>query len=288
MKMQKSVSVVPLLLLLCLCGLGVTKGLGVEVTEALDFTTENEVVKTPADGKTDGQTDYEPDLWAELKALRDMVVEQRVELTVTQSQLEDVKTQNSEMEFRLRTAEDQVKLLKAENQALEMRTLDVSSNYSQSQVELQKTELEELKRQNTERKVAFSVTLGVGGYYGGYYGPTSTTLVYKDILTNIGNHYNPTNGHFTAPVRGVYYFRIALFGIVERNSGIHCNLRTNGTVTLKAGLWEYIAKSQHHVANAASLLLEQGDVVDVQLGGTTIYDDSHKRNTFSGFLLFPV
>lgn len=95
-------------------------------------------------------------------------------------------------------------------------------------------------------------------------------------------------GHFTAPVRGVYYFRIALFGIVERNSGIHCNLRTNGNVTLKAGLWEYIAKSQHHVANAASLLLEQGDVVDVQLGGTTIYDDSHKRNTFSGFLLFPV
>uniref|UniRef100_A0A8C8FDX7 C1q domain-containing protein n=1 Tax=Oncorhynchus tshawytscha TaxID=74940 RepID=A0A8C8FDX7_ONCTS len=142
--------------------------------------------------------------------------------------------------------------------------------------------------QRAERKVAFSVTLGVGGYYGGYYGPTSTTLVYKDILTNIGNHYNPTNGHFTAPVRGVYYFRIALFGIVERNSGIHCNLRTNGTVTLKAGLWEYIAKSQHHVANAASLLLEQGDVVDVQLGGTTIYDDSHKRNTFSGFLLFPV
>ncbi|XP_071261017.1 complement C1q-like protein 2 isoform X3 [Salvelinus alpinus] len=255
MKMQKSVSVGPLLLLLCLSGVGVTKGQGVEVTEAVQFRMENEVVKTPADGKADGQTDSEPDLWAELRALRDMVVEQRVELAVTQSQLEDVKTQNAEMEFRLRTAENQVKLLKAENQ---------------------------------ERKVAFSVTLGVGGYYGGYYGPTSTTLVYKDILTNIGNHYNPTNGHFTAPVRGVYYFRIALFGIVERNSGIHCNLRTNGLVTLKAGLWEYTAKSQHHVANAASLLLEQGDVVDVQLGGTTIYDDSHKRNTFSGFLLFPV
>ncbi|XP_071261016.1 uncharacterized protein [Salvelinus alpinus] len=267
MKMQKSVSVGPLLLLLCLSGVGVTKGQGVEVTEAVQFRMENEVVKTPADGKADGQTDSEPDLWAELRALRDMVVEQRVELAVTQSQLEDVKTQNA---------------------ALELRTLDVSSNYSQSQVGLQKTELEELKRQNTERKVAFSVTLGVGGYYGGYYGPTSTTLVYKDILTNIGNHYNPTNGHFTAPVRGVYYFRIALFGIVERNSGIHCNLRTNGLVTLKAGLWEYTAKSQHHVANAASLLLEQGDVVDVQLGGTTIYDDSHKRNTFSGFLLFPV
>ena len=64
MKMQKSVSVVPLLLLLCLCGLGITKGQGVEVIEAVDFKMENEVVKTPADGKTDGQTDYEPDLWA--------------------------------------------------------------------------------------------------------------------------------------------------------------------------------------------------------------------------------
>ncbi|XP_064859482.1 CD5 antigen-like [Oncorhynchus nerka] len=92
MKMQKSVSVVPLLLLLCLCGLGVTKGQGVEVTKAVDFKTEFEV-KTPADGKADGQTD----LWAEL---RDMVVEQRVEKreAVTQSQLEDSKTQNSDLQ----------------------------------------------------------------------------------------------------------------------------------------------------------------------------------------------
>nr|XP_046192782.1 CD5 antigen-like [Oncorhynchus gorbuscha] len=91
MKMQKSVSVVPLLLLLCLSGVRVTKGQGVEVTKAksVDFKTEFEV-KTPADGKADGQTD----LWAEL---RDMVVEQRVEKreAVTQSQLEDSKTQNS-------------------------------------------------------------------------------------------------------------------------------------------------------------------------------------------------
>uniref|UniRef100_A0A674BFN6 Deleted in malignant brain tumors 1 protein-like n=1 Tax=Salmo trutta TaxID=8032 RepID=A0A674BFN6_SALTR len=105
MKMQKSVSVVPLLLLLCLSGVGVTKGQGVEVTKAkaVDFKTEFEV-KTPADGKTDGQTDSEPDLWAELRALRDMVVEHRVEQrvekreAVTQSQLEDVKTQNSDLQ----------------------------------------------------------------------------------------------------------------------------------------------------------------------------------------------
>uniref|UniRef100_A0A3P8ZWM9 C1q domain-containing protein n=1 Tax=Esox lucius TaxID=8010 RepID=A0A3P8ZWM9_ESOLU len=134
--------------------------------------------------------------------------------------------------------------------------------------------------------VAFSVALGINGYYGPF--ETSTTLVYKDIFTNTGEHYNPLNGVFTAPVRGVYYFRIALFGIVVPNSGIHCNLRRNGVITLKAGLWEYIVMSQHHVANAAALLLEKGDLVDVELGGTQIYDDSHKRNTFSGFLLFPV
>ncbi|XP_071002790.1 CD5 antigen-like isoform X4 [Oncorhynchus clarkii lewisi] len=94
MKMQKSVSGVPLLLLLCLSGVRVTKGQGVEVTKAksVDFKTEFEV-KTPADGKADGQTD----LWAEL---RDMVVEQRVEQreAVTQSQLEDSKTQNSDLQ----------------------------------------------------------------------------------------------------------------------------------------------------------------------------------------------
>ncbi|KAM9398589.1 scavenger receptor cysteine-rich type 1 protein M130-like [Salvelinus alpinus] len=98
MKMQKSVSVGPLLLLLCLSGVGVTKGQGVEVTEAVEFRMENEVVKTPADRKADGQTDSEPDLWAELRGLRDMVVEQRVGLAVTQSQLEDVKTQNADLQ----------------------------------------------------------------------------------------------------------------------------------------------------------------------------------------------
>ncbi|XP_071261006.1 CD5 antigen-like [Salvelinus alpinus] len=99
MKMQKSVSVVPLLLLLCLSGVGVTKGQGVEVTKAVDFKTEFEV-KTPADRKTDGQTDSEPDLWAELRALRDMGVAQRVEKreAVMQSQLEDVKTQKSDLQ----------------------------------------------------------------------------------------------------------------------------------------------------------------------------------------------
>ncbi|XP_055780256.1 scavenger receptor cysteine-rich type 1 protein M130-like [Salvelinus fontinalis] len=114
MKMQKSVSVVPLLLLLCLSGVGVTKGQGVEVTKAVDFKTEFEV-KTPADRKTDGQTDSEPDLWAELRALRDMGVAQRVEKreAVMQSQLEDVKTQKSDLQAqRVRpTAELSVRLV---------------------------------------------------------------------------------------------------------------------------------------------------------------------------------
>ncbi|KAL1023872.1 hypothetical protein UPYG_G00048250 [Umbra pygmaea] len=172
------------------------------------------------------------------------------ELSDSQTQLDEMKTKYSEMESRLKSTELQVEKLKAENE---------------------------------ERKVAFSVALGIGGYYSG-----DTILVYKDIFTNIGNHYNELNGVFTAPVNGVYYFRVALFGIVERNSGIHCNLRKNGIITLMAGLWEYIAISQHHVVNAASLLLEKGDRIDVQLQGTRIYDDSHKRNTLSGFLLFPM
>ncbi|XP_052066785.1 complement C1q-like protein 3 [Mytilus californianus] len=38
-------------------------------------------------------------------------------------------------------------------------------------------------------------------------------LKFKDVRTNIGNHYNPTTGRFTAPKQGLYEISCLLYGV---------------------------------------------------------------------------
>lgn len=97
-------SVVPLVVLLCVSGASWAQG---EREEGSGVHYESQKTKTSA--LTDSETTTQPDIWTELKHLRDMVhnlgtimVEQRVELSITKteltfykSQLEEFKTLNT-------------------------------------------------------------------------------------------------------------------------------------------------------------------------------------------------
>uniref|UniRef100_A0A3Q2QX60 Cerebellin-1-like n=1 Tax=Fundulus heteroclitus TaxID=8078 RepID=A0A3Q2QX60_FUNHE len=159
----------------------------------------------------------------------------------------------------------------------------------ESQLQQVLARLDKLERENEERvgrtQVAFSAAL-VESTQWTIVGPLNryTTLEYKTVKTNIGNGYNPETGIFTAPVKGLYYFRFT--GVVGRSGRLKAGLKKNDedivAIYHKAG-------TQASAANGVTLELEQGDRVYIQVweDDTTIADQT-RLSTFSGFLVFPL
>ncbi|XP_044195899.1 cerebellin-1-like [Thunnus albacares] len=235
--------------------------------------TENDITQTEVQSEilgvktTSHQTNITPDIWAELKELRDMVIQQSVELR-------KMEQENTDLEARLNTTENVAEELKRENTVLEAR-MNTCEN-----------EVEELKRENAERpKVAFSVGLTDAGAVGPF--NTDITLQFSKIFTNIGQAYSPTTGVFTAPVNGTYYFRFTGFEDRSKNwLGIklyHNDKRITGSYD---GNYD---DGTVMVSNGFVLQLEKGDEIYMVLTPDYgVSDDHNNRTTFSGFLLFPM
>ncbi|XP_035601055.1 uncharacterized protein LOC118363876 [Oncorhynchus keta] len=230
----------------------------------------------------------QPDIWDEMKGLRDMVMEQREKLRAMEGRVTacegEVETQkNTVMDLRI-----QLMVTKAKVAELEKDDAALEARLSASERELTTTrnDVEELKKQNTDRpKVAFSAA---GLNDKGPIGPfnTDANLVYTRVITNIGKAYSPITGAFTAPVRGVYYIR---FTAAQHGLGyMGISMLKNGQATMSNyhynshGYWI-------HLSNGVILELEEGDVVYMRLPASfRLYDNSYNQNIFSGFLLFTV
>ncbi|XP_036414566.1 uncharacterized protein LOC118799135 isoform X2 [Colossoma macropomum] len=297
---------VSLLVLLC-CSLLEGQSVSVkDITlshyEGKDNQIQAEDPRTERPATTSTQQSCQPDIHSALREMSAMLAELKVEQRHT-------TTAVNSMESRLRASESQVEELKRKNE--EQSQINQAQTVNQSTMEARfGTELEELKRksdeelkdlktsfkvtenqveslkqENQERKVAFSASLLVDG--DGHTGPYSTLfpLVYKNVFTNIGKAYNPATGIFTAPVRGVYQFRFHIHGYSGRVVAVQ--LHKNGHQV--AGTYAY--QDQHRVSssNGVSLLLEVGDVVCIKLHPNSwIYDSDFHHCTFSGHMLFSI
>uniref|UniRef100_A0A4W4ED03 C1q domain-containing protein n=1 Tax=Electrophorus electricus TaxID=8005 RepID=A0A4W4ED03_ELEEL len=138
----------------------------------------------------------------------------------------------------------------------------------------------------TDKKVAFSAALVQS--HEQKFGPVSASipLVYRHVFTNVGNAYDPNTGNFRAPVRGVYQFMMHNLASASAVHPVSTLLMKNGQQVLMSYGFQV---GPHFVtsSNGASLQLEAGDVVCVQLWeNSTVFDSMNHHNTFSGHLLF--
>ncbi|XP_036975642.1 uncharacterized protein LOC119031335 isoform X3 [Acanthopagrus latus] len=267
-----------LLLLLGLCGSGAqgeAGGLG-EVAEI----NQNTDPKHPAEESTQQSTKQtDPDVWTELRALRDMVVELNVQVELLQRENSVQATVLVSLESRLTSSESKTRDLEKENADLQTR---LSS--SESELLISKSRIDQLERENAEKpKVAFYAALTDAGTLGPY--NTDITLKYSKVFTNTGKAYNPSTGFFTAPVKGVYNLQFTVFGYHAGYTGVQVyknnqRIMYNSEKSSENYVPEYFTKS-------LVLELTAGDEIHLVLpSGWSIYDNSDNFSTFSGSLLF--
>ena len=188
-----------LLVLLCCC-LAETQLRGETISEN-DIThqghsgeaenRENEVMgaaeRTETAATASTQQTCQPDIHTVLREMSALMAEQRVEVRYTKTQMETRLRASEKTVEEQRAAIKELKE-KQEEQAAAVRAVGGSVNLTGSQVE-------ELRREREERRVSFSasmVTSGGGQYFGPFSRPT--TLIYRHVITNTGNAYNPNTG----------------------------------------------------------------------------------------------
>ncbi|NP_001140082.1 Complement C1q-like protein 4 precursor [Salmo salar] len=161
-----------------------------------------------------------------------------------------------------------------------LRTTVEKLGVMETQLKVNENQLEELK--NKERmKVIFSAALGGNGHIGPIH--HDTTLIFKNVITNIGSAYNPSTGVFAAPVAGVYYFNF--FYHAGGNEVKYISLFKNGQRMVTSSDHKSSGDGADNGANAVTLQLEVGDQIFIRLMANTHVWDSENHTIFNGFLL---
>ncbi|XP_049921942.1 complement C1q-like protein 2 [Epinephelus moara] len=240
-------------LLLLICSLSTAQHQTESDNEMIPRGKQAESQGREATNVSDRQQTCTQDIHAVLREMSALLAEQRVEMRHLQRENEAQTAKLKELELQ------------------------------KTEVERQKTELERLKQQLQVKQVAFSASLLASG--SGHVGPfnTHTPLVFRHVITNTGNAYNPNTGFFVAPVRGAYHFEFYIGAIGHASHASGAYLVKNGGHIFST--WSHQQSGYGSSANGATLLLEVGDVVSLrQWANTRIY--GNRYSTFSGHLLF--
>ncbi|XP_068186540.1 uncharacterized protein [Antennarius striatus] len=232
-----------------------------------------------------GQCPYQcPDICAEVRALRDMLVEVKAEvkwqLRNMETRLKESETLVDQLKADLDATKVSMEVLQKENSDMKTRLSSIESELVLSNSRMDQLE-KELKEQKQKPKIAFSAALA-----NGQVGPFNTdiTLTYRKVFTNIGESFSPSTGLFTAPVKGVYRFQFTMFAY---NSIISCAKLYKNNQQLIYNLHDKPDISTEYFTNSVILELQARDDVFLVLpANCAVHDDGNHYSTFSGSLLF--
>ncbi|XP_060930859.1 complement C1q-like protein 4 [Limanda limanda] len=141
---------------------------------------------------------------------------------------------------------------------------------------------------------------GPGGYSPSLYTPKiafyaglrkqhegSEILKFDDVVTNVGNYYEPSTGKFTCPLPGIYFFTYHVLMRGGDGTSMWADLKKNGQVKASA-IAQDADQNYDYASNSVILHLDVGDEVCVQLDGGKVHGgNTNKYSTFSGFLVYP-
>ncbi|XP_078020618.1 complement C1q subcomponent subunit B-like [Epinephelus lanceolatus] len=192
-----------------------------------------------------------------------------------------VETRLEDSETRLRNSETRLKDSETRLKDSETRLKDSETRLKDSESRLKNSENQLLELRNKERtKVIFSAATGGGQAIGPF--NTDKTLIYRTVITNIGDAYSPHTGIFVAPVAGVYYFTIFFHAGGHERAGLL--LYKNNQLMIMTSDHQTEADTADNGGNAAFLQLQPGDHVYVVLAANShVWGTSH--TTFSGLLV---
>jgi hypothetical protein len=112
-------------------------------------------------------------------------------------------------------------------------------------------------------------------------------IVYQSVEHNTGNHYNPSNGRFTAPVPGRYFFVSQTIGW-NTASTTRIYPRKNGASYPTGGAQHRIANSTNYSSSSSycfTFTLAANDFVSLHLLEGSLYGEANPYSIFSGYLI---
>ncbi|XP_012672960.1 complement C1q-like protein 3 [Clupea harengus] len=132
---------------------------------------------------------------------------------------------------------------------------------------------------NTMPKIAFYA--GLKKQHEGY-----EVLKFDDVVTNLGNHYDPTTGKFTCSIPGIYFFVYHVLMRGGDGTSMWADLCKNHQVRASA-IAQDADQNYDYASNSVILHLEPGDEIYIKLdGGKAHGGNNNKYSTFSGFMIY--
>ncbi|XP_019616329.1 PREDICTED: deleted in malignant brain tumors 1 protein-like [Branchiostoma belcheri] len=125
------------------------------------------------------------------------------------------------------------------------------------------------------------------GWTAGNTKPSGAYIIpFNSVYTNIGGHYSSSNGRFTAPISGHYFFVVNAHSQYLGSYDVYLDFLINNS-PYKSN-WIYDIDNHDHVdtsSNSIIIHLNKNDYVSIRIHSSSYALTGYEKTTFSGFLI---